>query len=296
MLKFLKMDFYRLLKQKSTIIIMAVAVGIVLMTVGTTRLEQALIESGNMPKEALEMLLQTQEGSEAGVSDIMSVGMNVNPSLEWMNPETEIPFFELVELITTSGMLTILVIVFAVLFGYAERKNGYIKNLVGQKHFKAKLYFSKMVAVSVYAIVLFAFTYLITLLFGVLLLKNPISFSASGNTIAAMFGQLLVNIVFGVFTVLLVAILEGTTVPIIIGTLICTGVSALLYSLVDKLVYKLADVKDFVLSSFLPSGQLKTMLHSSSGSTITKGVVVLLVFMVIYLVATFISAEKKDVN
>lgn len=289
MLNFLKMDFYRLFKQKSTYIILAVAAGIVLMTIGTTRLEQELIASGTMPQSAIDALYAASESS-------VSVGLNANPSIAWFDKNTVIPMSELAETTIRSGILSVLVVVFAVLFVFAERKNGYIKNLVGKKNFKAKLYLSKMAVVAVYTVFIFAAAYFATWLLGIILLQNPIDYTFSSAAVAAMFGQLLYNIVLGLFTTLLVCLLENTTVPIVVGSLLCTGIFSLVYSLVDKVVYKLSDAKDFMLSSFLPSGQLTRMLISSDSGTIVKGFVVLAVFMVIYVVVTFIIAEKKDVN
>lgn len=297
MLNFIKMDFYRLLRQKSTWILLLIVAAVIFITIGTTRLEQSLVENGTMPEEVVSLLASTQEGEENDVNlSTVSVGMNVNPSVEWMNPDKEISFFELAELTTSSGMLTIIVVIFAVIFGFAERKNGYIKNLVGRKHFKAKLYFSKIAVVAVYTVVIFVIAYLMTALLGLLLMKNPIDFAISGSIISAMLGQLLTNIVIGLFTILLVTVFEGTTVPIVVGSLISMGVLTLIYSLVDKLVYKLFDVQNFVMAGYFPSGQIKRMVSSSDGSTIANGFIVLLIFMVIYLAGVYIVSEKKDIN
>lgn len=302
MLKFLKMDFYRLIKQKSTLILLLISIGIVLMSVGAIRLEAEMLNSSDTPAELSSILVSSMENTDDDKNDegvfsgVESIGMSVNANLLWMNEDNEISVFELAETSVKSGMLAILVIVFAVIFGYAERKNGYIKNLVGQKKYKAKLLLSKFTVTAVFTAVLFVVVYISTFALAPLLLKNPLNYSVTGGAVISILAQYLIHMALGAFTVLLIVIFENSTVPIVIGTLICMGVFRLLYDLVSKLVKLLFDGSNFSLADYLPSGQLPQLTIGAAGEVIARGIAVAVIFIVGYLVAAGVIAEKKDVN
>lgn len=297
MLNFMKMDFYRVLRQKSTYIMLAIVVGIVIMTAGFTRLEQELLQSEAMPEDTKQLLTATMEksGEEAVSEDVTGIGMNVNPAYEWMDPEYEILIWDLVEQPVQSGMLAIIVIVFVVVFGFAERRNGYIKNLVGQKHFKSRLWLSKLIVVAFFTTLLFVTLILATMLLGSIIMKNPFSFSLSGATAVKLFAQYLVHLSIGAFTMLIVVIFEGTTVPIVIGTLMCMGIFGVIYNLINSLIYRLFD-KVVAIANYVPSGQLKLLKGQVSSGNVTRSIVVALVFMGVYMISFCFIAEKKDVS
>lgn len=297
MLKFIKMDFYRVSRQKSTFIFLAIVVGIVLMTLGATRLEQELLNSDLLTAEETQIFTSTMEMTDSADSGILAggIGMNVNPSLEWMDPDSEVPVFEFAEQPLKGGMIAILIMVYAVIFGYAERRNGYIKNLVGEKHFKAKLLLSKMSVVAVFTAVVFLVLYLAMMLFAPLIMMNSISYSISGDMFLAIIAQYAVHLALGAFTLLLTIIFEGTTLPIVIGTLLSMGIFGLLYNLINSLILKLFD-KVVSVANYLPSGQLRLMNGGAADGDISRGFIVAGVFIVLYLILACFIAEKKDVK
>lgn len=132
MLNLIKMDLYRMFRSVSTWVILIFTVGIAVFCVTMANMDvDAMAEDPQYAQESAEEIAAGNAASDTDMSNAdRQIGIYAESDPAWVSGEIDAG--ELISTQMTSGMLTLLCVIFAAIFGSAEQKNGYIKNIAGQ--------------------------------------------------------------------------------------------------------------------------------------------------------------------
>ena len=146
MLNLLRMDLHRMGRSASTWVILACTVLVALFCVAMT--------DGDIQDMADDPQYLAQVQGEGAGTQNRSVGIYVEADANWVDGPIEAG--DIVSAEFHSGMLALLCVIFTAMFGYAEQKNGYVKNLAGQFPHRGLLVLSKLLAVALQVLVMAA--------------------------------------------------------------------------------------------------------------------------------------------
>ena len=186
MSRIIKMDFYRLFRNKLTYILL-----------GATVLFTAFMM---LTYGFLEMSLKILDTEELGEETVAILNASLPQNLEG--------YFTM---FVSSNFVIVFIILFAVLFCSAEYQTGYIKNTAVNILPRYLTYFSKLIVVSIYCLVVFAIVLLV--LFGGCALMGHVGFENVDmlpKAIAIIVAQILCNISLTSFFMMIYYVVNPT--------------------------------------------------------------------------------------
>lgn len=279
MLNLIKMDLYRLLRSTSTYVMVILAASIATFTIYMTYYEI------NMEKE--DSPLSTENADTE--SDNITLGIFVDTDPQWMNGD--IDYSEMLGAQLQSGLLLILVSVFATLFVAAEIRNGFIKNIAGQFRNRGIMVTAKLVALAVQVLILLVTFALFVLFSSLIFWGNRIVLTSIPELLQLAGLQYLLHFAFACLIIFLCLLSNSPALSMTVGILLCSGLGGLFYGLIDRMTGDSFHIEDYMLETNI----------SSVGAGVPSDVAVHAVFIGIgYILVTMIlsmlTVQKRDIK
>ena len=268
MLKALRMDLYRMVRTKSTYIILAAMIASCAMMIWSFYVTSAAFSSGMMGETGADM------------------------NLAALMPQTIDGYFDA---FFQGNFLVLFTVIFTVIFCGAEYKHGYIKNVASVISRRTGLVISKLICIFIEIIALHALTVLCIIIgcrgfLGITEVNN-----VRGVVLEVIWG-ILMNLSMASVIMLLFIIARKTTLPMVIG-IIYVLMGSTIYSLADLIVEKLFKITDFSVAEYTNMGNMLSYVNSTaSQSTLIRSAIVAVVYLVVSAVVSCMLMNKKDVK
>lgn len=277
MFNLLKMDMYRLIRSRTTLIMIIVTATLAVFCMFMTSL-------------SVDIHTQELEADAAG-EQITHDGVFFESSLSWTN-DSKIDFTELLTLQLQSRLLLAVVAVFTVLFIAAEYKKGFIKNIAGQFPIKGVMAASKLITIATMVLVMLIVFDLSMFLTGVILFKDRLVLGSAAELLQTSGLNYLLHFAYACVFVFLTALTRSSALGITLGILFSGGVSDLLYSCFDYLI----PGDKFSIAEYTTTGNISTITANMSNELVTKAVLVGVIFILASSALYTLTVQKKDIN
>ena len=263
--KLIKMDFYRLFQSKT----FWISAAVMFFLQGITSfsmpiLQKNLLKFASVPAENASEMLDTK------LSEIFSSPM--------------MSFFMLIMFISATTFL------------FADIRDGYVKNFVGQIARKGYSAISKFIVVCVHN----AFFMLLALsgnILGVLLCPDSslIVDSAVGSGIVVFFVELLLSFAMTSIILFLTTGLRNKTLASVVGVLFSVSALGLLYMALNQLL-SMVGIKNFDVSNYAPDRLFNSQFDTAAIGAVINAIIVSVVFIGVFVGLTVAIFNKRDVK
>lgn len=307
----MRSELYRALRMKSTYILLACMLAVVLMTtfilttvnyssfvtVSDDQLQE--MNEGGFSLDALEAGMQV--GQEAGANSYYyqeqsAEGGNVDIELYGMGLFYDADLSRLFEE-NAKGMYDALMsVIFIALFIGSAYKVGFDKNLIMANTNRSLLALARFCVVALYDALLLLVMFLSTLLSDVLF-TGSVSMTWDGRFvryfIATYFLLLSFSAVVMTITTVTRSVIAGNT----IGIFMSCGTVSFACAIADHILINYFGVSgDFRLVNFTLSQNITVLGTASDDKVFTRAVICGLVYLILSIVSSYIVTEKRDIN
>ena len=283
MFNLIRSDFYRMVRLKSFIIILAI---IAFMNVASL-LASKMMQQDEAYQEYLQKVMEEEKAKKEDDPGAQDVGMSILVKAD------DDGKYELVEVCKSflSGYMALLFIgIFTVIFVTADFNNGYIKNYGGQLRFRTRLMCSKSICLVVYTAILFAVTVLSTCV-GIWLGGEVIKVTSVGTLFHYLSIQFLLHVVFAVVITAACVIVRNNLVTMALCCCISMNIINILYRLGDKGLEKLG-WKNADITRYTVSGRIAQ--YATDGKMLCSTIIIALAFFAVAMLAGGTWLHKKD--
>lgn len=287
MLNLIKMDLYRLFRTKSFWIMIAVTIFLAFFSVFMTNFELT-----SQQDTVIDM-------ANASVSDVppeeadITFGVYVDTKPEWAD---RIDFTDLVNSNICGQLLAILCVIFPPIFVNGEQKNGYIKNIAGHYHNRGILVLSKLVAVAVQVLVIFAVFFISAAIMGRICWGDNLVFDDIGGFAKISSVHFLLHYAFAALVTAITILMRGSGLGITYGVLSSTGITALLYAFTDIIIHKCGVSDEFSISRYFIESCIGIVGTDLSGGDLTRVIAVGAVFLTASALISMTVMQKRDIR
>lgn len=205
MLSLIRMNMYRFWKSKFVIGLLIVAVCTAIFTFGMTDPEES----------AQDRKIMEEAGMDEGED---SFGIVVSYIAE---PD----FVNVMEEIFHSGLLLVVISVYAVIFASGEKNSGFLKNIVLPKRKRMYLFLAKIIPVSMFSLLCFGVA--------IIVVAGFLGIGSIMGFLPTLFVQLLLHISFGVFALAYMEVFRNQAIGLVIAIFGSMGIHVLLVSLLE---------------------------------------------------------------
>lgn len=281
MLNLIKMDLHRLFRIKSFWIMIVVTIALIAFNTYVTHYEVTELLANTSVSD-----MQTDE------ADIV-IGFTVQTQAEWMN---KVDFTDLVNSNFSGLFLAVLCAIFAPIFVNGDQKNGYIKNIAGQFSNKGMLVLSKLVAVAVQVLVIFAIATVSTALVGKLCWEDKLIMDSIGDFVKLFSIQYLLHFSFASLISAFTIILKSGGLAMTFGIFFAAGITSIFHSLIDILLHKCNVSKEFSISNYFIENCIKTFSINLNSDDFTRIVIVGIGIFIASTFASMLIMQKRDIR
>ena len=278
MLNLINMNLTRLFKTKVFYVTLLILCTLVFM------LTKAEVSVNDENGKVQQMVNENEEITEDDKAEIMS-------DLTEEIPDT---FDETVKGQMGSGMLFIMVGIFAAVYNDEERKSGFLKNLTQTKG-KQMIFLSKIPVILLYTLIMVLATFVAV----------KIGFIGSGLSIENVFDvirfmayEVLYVTAFGVGIMAIYEIARGSVVPIILTIIFAGNLQGQILQFIEV---KLAGLSDFFVNIFSKFDLSQNLIVSKAGQlqagagfSYTSGLIVGLIGLVVYSIIGMTVFADRD--
>ena len=278
MLNLINMNLTRLFKTKVFYVTLLILCALVFM------LTKAEVSVNDENGKVQQMVNENEEITEEDKAEIMS-------DLTEEIPDT---FDETVKGQMGSGMLFIMVGIFAAVYNDEERKSGFLKNLTQTKG-KQMIFLSKIPVILLYTLIMVLATFVAV----------KIGFIGSGLAIENVFDvirfmayEVLYVTAFGVGIMAIYEIARGSVVPIILTIIFAGNLQGQILQFIEV---KLAGLSDFFVNIFSKFDLSQNLIVSKAGQlqagagfSYTSGLIVGLIGLVVYSIIGMTVFADRD--
>lgn len=289
MLNIIKMDIFRMLKAKSTWIIIAISIVFVFIEVYSVSYNLSYYND-NPGAMGQEREIVEQNTDENG----FQFGVAVGDDLEWYLQD-EISSDEIFVQNSQSGIFLLLVAIFAVLFVNGEQRTGYIKNIAGQVSNRGNLVLSKMISCLIFSAMLFIAAYLSNLLISQILL-GYVSLGSFTDYLPIYAMQLFLHFAYGASMILIAVLSRSLVASIAIGVMAPMGISSIICSFINMLLGKAGVSESFDISNFALTGNLNQLTIESSSGDFARAIIVSAAFLITSTALSMYIFKKRDIK
>lgn len=289
MFNLIKMNFYRLFRQKSFYVMIATAALIgwfmVFIVWLTPRLEEKLAAGGG-------------ETVEGGKGFHVGVVVGETEGAATVEPSPKLEEFNVTEFMDeffSSGFAMILISVGTAIIANAEQKRGFIKNLGGQMKPRGMLPLSKLPAILVETAAMYAAVILSYALFGRLYYEQYTFGNLPAMCKAASL-QLLLGLAFSTLILLVSTAARNAAAGIITGIILASGLLSYVYVLINRMATAyLGAPADFDISKGSLSFYINGITSEAAGREVTAALAVGAVYLILASCGGWLVMEKRDV-
>ena len=262
MFNVIKMELYRMIKNKSTWIILAASM---LMMFASIFMTSQDINYYNNNPIALENL--QENGSEVNWG--IYIG-SVNP--EWCNGN-QISLMDLVAVNMKSKILLMFLVVFVTGFAGSEWRNGFLKNIAGQVKNRSFLISGKFAVTAIFTTVMIAAAVLSTML-GSRIFLGYINFAGTAQGMLFLMVQILLHIGYGMFILFLFQVTGSAIATMLSGILIAAGILQMVDAVLLSAFKGLQSIEQFSVMNYLTCGNVGLLSLNSSGAVYVQAAVI----------------------
>lgn len=284
MLNIIKMNFYRVVRTKSTWSILIIIVAFSLLVNFMNLWERNDAKNQEVKNNQASQSEQQEEE--------IIIGIQINALEGSQEGQPEPYLLEQVCIDLSSGIVCLFIGIFAVLFFYGEEKHGFIKNLIGKTKNRWSLYVAKNVVVfafSGFCILLFSLSIIISGLF--FFPNSSFGFPILGKTLIYLLVIWLLHGVFGCATGFVFTLIRNSTISITISILTAAGIIANLTHYINEFLPWLKI--DLMQYQVVP--HIQSISYNSAVNTLVLAVTVAFVYLILYNLLGSILTEKRDV-
>lgn len=282
MFNFIKMDFYRMTKNRMFWVCLLATIVIMLSSVLLTKSDINYYEQN--PK-----LLEAVEEQMSGTEDW---GVYIGSTLpEWCRGERVATDTLIVNNIQ-SKLLLIFLVVFLVGYITAETKSGFLQHIATTKENRRKIILSSMIMALIFTVLQFicaVASIIITsnFAFGYL---NIVNFD---KLIMFLVLEILLQVSFASFVLMLIIVTRNRIVSVVVGLLSSAG----LLQVIDPLVQSvMGRTRDFSIMPYSIVGNIGTVSINGTMEVFIRAIVIMLITLFIYSLISVCWFEKKDVE
>ncbi len=287
MLNLIKMDLHRLFRIKSFWVMIAVTVFVSLFSVYMTHYD--VTSQNDLVMDTTDMSVPEVPSEEVDVS----FGVYVDTKPEWAD---RLDFTDFVNSNAAGQILAFLCAIFPPIFVNGEQKNGYIKNIAGQLNNRGMLVLSKLAAVAVQVLIIFAVFIFSGAIMGKICWGDQLVFE-SVSDFAKIFGiHYLLHFAFASLVTALTILTRGSAFSMTFGILCSTGITSLLYVFTDILLHKCGVSEKFTISKYFIENCIAIVSPDLSGGDLTRVIIVGAVFLVISTLISMTVMQKRDIR
>ena len=279
MFNLIKMDLYRLFRSTSTHVMVILAASIAAFTIYMT------YYGLNMVKEDLPPSAESVDTE----SDDITFGIYVDTDPQWAGGD--IDYSEMLGAQLQSGLLLILVSVFATLFVAAETRNGFVKNIAGQFRNRGIMVTAKLVALAVQVLILLVTFALFVLFSSLIFWGNRIVLASIPKLLQLASLQYLLHFAFACLIAFLCLLSNSAALSMTVGILLCSSLGSLIYGLINRMAGDSFHIEEYMLEINI----------SSVGAGVPSDVAVHAMFVGIgYILVTMmlsmLTVQKRDIK
>lgn len=273
MWKLIKMDFYRLFNSKAikigAIMSVLLSAGYILLSFGIIALSKIAFNDDPMMAENLGIFL-----SQAA----------------WMNG---VDLSEIVFSGTTAFSLFIGCMISASFMG-SELSCGYTKNYAGQLKNKGYMAVSKFVTTSFVQTMVLVIYIVVCAIFGSLVLRQYISGFDAKTLFWALGLRLMLHLAINAIIVFICTFTNSNSIAIVVGCILGLGVTRVAYTML-ALILGTAKI-NIDLANYMPDGINGQLTLYTVGELSQRTIVVSIVFIVAFLMASCYVVRNRDVK
>ena len=282
MFNILKMDLYRMVKNKATWIILLASMLMMFASIFMTSQDLNYYKSNPIAFENLQ-----ENGNEVNWG--IYIG-SVNP--EWCNGN-EISLMDLVAVNIKSKLLLMFLVVFIASFVGGEGRNGFIKNIAGQVKNRSSLIFGKFIAIGIFTTIMI-FTAVLSTMLGSLFFLGYINFAGIAQGLIFLLVQVLLHIGYGMFILLLFYITRSSIATMLSGILIAAGILQVVDAILLSVFKELNSIADFSIMKYLTSGNVGVLSLNSSNTVYMQASIIAICAMVLMTALSSIILQRRD--
>lgn len=281
MFNLIKMDTYRLVHSTSTWIILLFTVVLAVFSVVMTNVD-------------IQMAKEDPSSLAVESTEEVQIGIYVDTNPEWVTGNIEIG--DIISTEMKSGLLAIMVVVFAAIFSNAEQKNGYIKNIAGQIPRRGNLIISKFVAIAIQIFLMIIVFSLVTVITGFALWGSRFYLGSFILILKFLGTQYLLHLGFAALIMFFSIFTRSTAFSMTAGILICTGFAVPIYSIINKLISDFKPNLAFDVGNYMLDRNITQISLTTTSDMMVRGILVGIVFAVISVLFAMLIIKKRDVR
>ncbi len=289
MLNLIQMDLYRMFHSVSTWVILIFAAAAAVFTVSMANIDvSAMAEDPQYAQESV------QEKNEDSSSEELQLGIYAESDPEWVSGNIDAG--EMLSIQIKSGVLTLLCIIFAAVFGSADFKNGYIKNIAGQLKNRGVLAVSKFTASAVQVFLMMLLFTIFTFLTGEIFWGERFVLGAVTEMLPFLGAQYLLNLGFAALILLLCTLTKSSAFGMTAGILIVMRFSIPVYSLINRGIAEIRPSWNFDINKYMLDGNMGLAGINASPEILTRAAVVGAAFVAVCIALAALAVKKQDVR
>ena len=291
MFNLIKMDLYRMFHSVSTWVILLLTVGVAVFCFAATNIDIELMAED--PQYAEKMLDETEE-EEAAASQELQLGISAESDPHWIYGDIDAG--DLLSIEIKSGIVTLLVVIFAAIFANAAQKNGYIKNVAGQLPDRGMLVLSQLAAMAVQILLMILIFAAVVVASGMIFWGDRVSFGSVSDILRLLGIQYLLNMGFAALILFLTILTKSSAFSMTAGILMILRVLTPVYSIINRAVGQISSSWKFDINSYVLEGNINMAGIDASAEILVRAVVVGAAFLILSTVFAMLILKKRDVR
>lgn len=294
MFNLIKMDLYRMIHSVSFKVMLFVVAAVAFFTIGMTSYD--VKNTQGQIEDTVPQVEQQDDGraqvSEDGAKVVLEIGFTMDTDYGW---GTEAPFSEIMNENFKSRILLLLCVIFVPIFVHAEYKNGYIKNIAGQLPNRGVLAASKLVAVAVQVLIIFAGYLFFSAIAGKIFFGDAMVFKNIGDLLRYTVLHYIMHLAVSYIVLMLTILARGSALPLTYGILCSTTFTALLYSGINMLVSVVTGKNTFDIGLYTPEMNVMYITADMSSEVLIRVLLVGGIYALATAVLSIVIMKKRDI-
>ena len=301
----IRMELYKIFRMRSFWVISIIMIGLVFMTtefscddMKAARQEQSAAEniSGEQNKDDLQASKTTKKDQanleiESANDDNTTISFGISEDTSDMDAES-VEVLGMFLLHLKSGILTMIALIFAILFAMSDIKNGYIKNIGGQMEHRRYLVYAKWIAMAIYTIVFD----LISLAVQGIAVYKTFHYIKWGDVTKYLPGILLgmaLQYVFLILCMTIAMLIRSMAFSMTLGMCLIMGVAPVACMGISAVIKKLFD-RSVDLQPYLLTTKMKTLQLGMTATEIRNVCLLVIGYFVVMFLINILQIEKRD--
>lgn len=274
MLNLIKMDIHRLFHTKSFKV--AIIFSAILPFVGIAVVSGLLL--------IFQEMMKSPENAQA---------LAAFPLFGWLTNGVTLP-----EIVLTGFNVLSLIVstVLTAIFINSEQETGYIKNIAGQLSNRGTMIVSKICTIAVINLVIFAIYTGISSLACMLFLQFVLKSGSLTPLLTTLAVKFLLYMAIDAIILFICTLTKSKALSVAIGVIFGIGISGFSYSILGNILNLVFKTTNINLSFFTPDGMNSILAINSEADIIIKAIIVAVIYIAGFMIASSIVIKKRDVR